>query len=147
MEEVYQAHGIEFRYPSDWNLGEERSENEISISVASSETSFWSLTLFFDSPRPEDLIESALDAFRGEYDEFDIYPTEAEWCRQTSVACELEFVCLELLNSAFLWAFRTENFSALVLYQGTDQELVETKEILQEISASLQWEGGESLST
>ena len=147
MDELYHAHGIEFRYPGYWELGEEQSEDEISITVASPETSFWSLTLFFDGPPPEELIASALDAFREEYDEFDIYPTEAELCRRTSVTCDLEFVCFELLNSAFLRAFRTGKFSALVLYQGTDHELVETKEILQEISASLRWEGDEALST
>jgi hypothetical protein len=57
----------------------------------------------------------------------------------------VEFVCLELVNSAFLRAFRLGESSALVLYQGTDHELEDTRPILEEISASLQWEADEDL--
>jgi hypothetical protein len=139
VEGVYAAHGIRFRYPAAWQLTEQEAGGEVSIAVSSPETSFWSLSLFFDRPQPEQVMESALDAFREEYDEIDIYPVSANLCRQKNLARDVEFVCLDLLNSAFLRAFRTARFTALVLYQGTDHELEdETQPLLEAISNSLQ---------
>jgi hypothetical protein len=138
MDEQYHSHGVCFRYPEMWELSEEHNDDEVTITVTSPETSFWSLTIMPERPRPEDVIESAVKAFQDEYEEVDVYPSEVELCHRTSVARDLEFVCLELLNSAFLRAFRTRRFSTLVYYQGTDQELEETRTILESISASLE---------
>ena len=137
--------GIRFRYPDSWDLSEQQSENELTITVASPTTAFWSLTLFEDGPRPEELIELAVEAFRDEYEELDVYSAKVELCHRASVARDLEFVCLELLNSAFLRSFRTGNFSVLILYQGTDQELAETREVLESISSSLECDEDERI--
>ena len=143
LQEVYQGHGVGFRYPAAWELSEQRAGNEVTITVSSAETSFWSVVLCSDAPRPEDLIESALEAFRDEYEELDIYDAQASMCRRPTIACDLEFVCLELINSAFLRAFRAGSLSVLVLYQGTDYELEDTQQILEAISASLRCDGDE----
>jgi len=145
MYETYQGHGVRFRYPAKWELREELDEGEVTITVSSMETSFWSLTIIPQRPRPEEVIESAVAAFQEEYEELDVYATEAELCHRESVSRDVEFVCLELLNGAFLRSFRTERFSTLVYYQGTDEELEETREILESISASLECEGDEAL--
>lgn len=137
MDELYSSNGVQFRFPSFWELSEEPAGNELTITVFSPETSFWSLTLIRDKPRPEDVIKSAVAALREEYDELDDYVSQIKLCGRDSVACDLEFVCLEMLNSAFLRAFRTDDFSALIYYQGTDQELAETRPILESISLSL----------
>lgn len=146
MNQLYRSNGVRFRYPDDWELNEEQSiENEVSITVSSSETSFWSLTLFLDGELPEVLVESAIEAFREEYEELDIYTAEADYCHRTNIARDVEFVCFELMNSAFLRAFRSGSFSVLILYQGNDQELEETKSILEEISASLECASDEAI--
>lgn len=144
-QETYHSHGVRFRYPADWELIEQSQDNELSITVASPETSFWSLTLLSDGPSPERIMDSAVVAFEDEYEELDIYNSEASICDRRSVARDVEFVCLELVNSAFLRAFRLGERSALVLYQGTDHELEETLEILEGISSSLHCEEDESL--
>lgn len=138
MFEDYQSHGVRFRYPALWEVGDEQRDDEVTITVTSPETSFWSVTILPRRPAPEEVIESAIGALRDEYDEIDIYPSEVELCHRTSVARDLEFVCLELLNSAYLRAFRTSRFTALVYYQGTDQELEQMRDSLEAISASLQ---------
>ena len=143
--EIYRSHGVRFQYPDYWELTEQRQENELSITVSSPETSFWSLTLLPDGPSPDEIMASAMVAFEDEYEELDIYPSEASICDRRSVARDVEFVCLELVNSAFLRAFRLGERSALVLYQGTDHELEETRETLEEITSSLHCEEDESL--
>ncbi len=147
LNEVYRGYGVRFRYPPYWELSEEKSEHQVSFTVSSTETSFWSLTLFFERPRSSDLIESAVEVFRNEYDECDVYPTESVVCRKKSVARDAEFICLELVNSAYLRAFETSQFTALMLYQGTDAELQKTKETLEEISASLECDEDETIFT
>lgn len=144
-QETYHSYGVRFRYPSQWELTEHRQDDELSITVASPETSFWSLTLLPDGPSPDEIMASAVVAFEDEYEEIDIYKCEASICDRRSVARDVEFVCLELVNSAFLRAVRLGERSALVLYQGTDHELEETRETLEEISSSLHFEEDESL--
>lgn len=137
MEETYSAHGIRFRYPSEWDVDEQDDEEQVSITVSSPGTSFWVLNLYFDRPAPDDLVEAALDAFREEYEELDIYPSRAKLCKRKTVARDIDFVCLELLNSAYVRAFRTDRFSVLVLYQGTGRELDETGPIFEKMTRSL----------
>lgn len=132
--------GVRFRYPDRWELSEEPSDEGTTITVSSSGASFWTLSLFFDCPAPKDVVEQALDTFRAEYDELDVYSVSLELCQRPTSARDIEFVCLEMLNSAFLRSFQTEQFTALVLYQGTDQELEQTREALDAIANSLQYD-------
>lgn len=144
-DELYDANGVRFRYPAWWELDEQTESNEVSITVSSPGTAFWSLMLLLEAPPPEHVIESVVDAYREEYHEIDIYPVDAMLCHRSNVARDLEFVCLELINSAYLRAFRTGRFTALILYQGTDAELEASKHILEEISASLECEGDDDI--
>ena len=137
MDKIYQARGVQFQYPADWDLSEQTDGPETTITVSNLETSFWSLTVFADQPSPEAVIESALEAYREEYDELDIYPTEISICNREAIARDLEFVCLELINTAFLRSTVIGNSTVLVLFQATDHELNDTRSIFEQISASL----------
>jgi hypothetical protein len=143
MDETYEGHGIRFRYPAYWELVEQEEGESTSITVASPETSFWSISLFRDSPSAQDVVASAIEAFREEYEEVDVYPSEERIGDRPGAANDVDFVCFELINSAFLRAFQTERFTVLVLYQGFDGELVETRPLLEAISASLAVDGEE----
>ena len=143
MEQVFEAHGIRFRFPEGWELIEDRREHEVTVTVASPGTSFWSVTLFFARPSPERVIESALDAFRHEYDDLDIYRSDTKLCDLRTESRDIEFVCLELINSAFLRAIQVSDFTVLVLFQGTDHELKQTRPILDRISNSLAYDPSE----
>ncbi|MBW3543096.1 MAG: hypothetical protein KY476_22790 [Planctomycetes bacterium] len=136
--ETWHKHGFRFRFPGFWEVSERADQLEATVTVSGPETSFWSLALFFDRPQPADLIESAVAAFQQEYEDIDVYPAEAQLCGVETSACDVQFVCLDLINSAFLRAFRTDRATAFVMYQGTDRELESTGPILEAISAGLQ---------
>jgi hypothetical protein len=138
MQEIYSGHGVRFRYPHDWDVTELRQEDHITITVSSPGTSFWSVSVFPDGPEPDELVEAALDAFREEYPELDIYTASAKLCNQRAEAKNIEFVCLELLNSAWVRSIQTPQFTVLVLYQGTDAELEQTGAELERITRSLE---------
>ena len=133
----YKSHGVQFRYPEDWELSEQRDGDQISITVASPVTAFWTVSLFSDCPAPTDLVAAALDAFHEEYDELDDYPSTVRLCQRPTVGRDIDFVCLELLNSAGIRAFRAREFTVLVLFQLTEGEREETGPILEQITRSL----------
>jgi hypothetical protein len=141
MDELYEGNGIRFRYPAWWELVEQDDGEATSITVASPDTSFWSISLFRGSPSPQDVVASAVEAFREEYDEVDVYPCDETMGNRPGVARDVDFVCFELINSAFLRSFQTDRFTVLVLYQGFDGELAETRPLLEAISASLTLDG------
>jgi hypothetical protein len=137
MDATYQSHGVRFRYPPDWELSEQHEGEQISITVSSPLTAFWTLTLFPDRPAPGDIVAAALDAFYEEYDELDDYPSKIRLCKRPTVARDVDFMCLELLNSAGIRAFRAREFTMLVLFQFTEGERDETGPILERITRSL----------
>jgi hypothetical protein len=141
MEETYEGHGIRFRYPAYWELTEQEDEEATSITVASPDTSFWSISLFHEGPSPQQVLDSAIEAFREEYAEVDVYASSARTGERAGVARDVDFVCFELINSAFLRSFQTERHTVLVLYQGFDGELETTRPMLEAISASLTFAG------
>jgi hypothetical protein len=143
MDEIYEGHGIRFRYPSDWQLREEEGDESTCITVDSPDTSSWSISLFYDSPAPQQVVDSAVQAFREEYDEVDVYPSDEQLGERGGAARDVDFVCFELINSAFLRSFQTVRFTLLMLYQGFDGELETTRPILESISASLQLDEAE----
>lgn len=141
MDAIYQSHGVRFRYPPDWELSEQQEGEQISITISSPLTAFWSLTLFPDRPDPGDIVAAALEAFYEEYDELDDYPSKSRLCKRPTVARDVDFVCLELLNSAGIRAFRASGFTVLVLFQFTEGERDESVPILERITRSLSCTG------
>jgi hypothetical protein len=143
MDRVFEGHGIRFEYPDDWILHEQSSPDELTLTIHSPDTSFWSLTLLFDRPEPRRVIDSVLDTFREEYAEIDVYPSDDRLSNQPTESYDLDFVCHELIGSAFLRALAAPEFTLLVLYQGADLELDETQPLLEKVSKSLSWETDE----
>jgi hypothetical protein len=140
MDRVFEGHGIRFEYPEDWILHEQSSAEEITLTVQSPDSSFWSVTLIMDRPDPRRVLDEILDTFREEYSEIDIYPSEVRLGDQPTESCELDFVCHDLIGSAFLRAVTAPNFTLLVLYQGADLELDDTQPLMEKINNSLTWE-------
>lgn len=139
MDRVFEGHGIRFEYPEDWILHEQSAADELTLTVHSPETSFWSLTLLFERPEPRRVIESVLDTFREEYSEVDVYPSDVRLNDQPTESCELDFVCHDLIGSAFLRAVAGPDCTLLVLYQAADLELDDTQPLLEKLTRSLSW--------
>ncbi|QDT97448.1 hypothetical protein [Gimesia aquarii] len=136
---LFQEYGISFEYPDDWELSKEVNETngEIQVSVSGGDSSFWMISLFLAEISAEELLDRALEVFQDEYDELDIYKKKVKLAGKDCLGRDIEFVCSELINSAFLRTFEAELFTAFVLYQGTDQDLQRSLKDLEAISESL----------
>ena len=134
----YAGHGIEFRYPAAWTVADDSPEVGVSMTVQSDGTAFWSVAVFPDAPAPEAVLESSLEAYRDDFPEADIYPVRAQPGPQgPELACEVEFVCFELIAAAQLRCFAAGGSTVLVLSQGTDAELDDYRPLLDAMNASL----------
>ena len=67
--------GIRFKYPDNWRLEREANETGWTVSLQSPGTAFVMLCLRQDLPTPAEMAETALAAFKEEYEEL-----EAEEC-------------------------------------------------------------------
>ena len=140
----YRGHGIQFRHPSDWSLVEDVGPGETTIAVHSPGTSYWTLTLLDDAPDPNDILETVLDAYRDEYKDIDVYESTPKLSVYAS-ACDLDFVCLDLVNSVTVLAVRTNRRTVLIVAQGTDHELELTRSVMESITKSFSCEEGLSV--
>lgn len=138
MREVYDRHGVTFQYPGDWEVSEQDQGDECLVTVSGPGTSFWSVGLFRDRPTPDLVLETALAAFKDEYPDLDSYDVEDEILDQPTSGLDLEFFCLELVNTARLRSFLAREFTVLILYQADDTELESSDPIFEEMTRSLQ---------
>ncbi|MFN8706108.1 MAG: hypothetical protein ACK526_03590 [Planctomyces sp.] len=135
----YEAHGIRFLYPDIWEITEETdADGDIVITVTSDGTCFWTLRILPGCPSPPDVVRSCIEAFREEYDELDESPSQIRISEMPAYARDLEFSCLELLNTASLSSVRSSDMTLLIWWQGTDHELQEIRPILEQITESVQ---------
>jgi hypothetical protein len=138
MSNSYIGSGIRFQYPDDWFLGEERGDTtDLTITVSDGQTTQWSITLMPDRPDPHQVLHEAINAFEEEYDGLDVTESEIVLAKHPALAADLDFECLELLNSAFLRVIATPRFTALILYQATGHELKEVEPLFDAINKSL----------
>jgi hypothetical protein len=137
MQQQFQGLGIRFRYPDDWRLSEEMGDDEVSITLSSPESAFWSATVMRHRPDPEEVLQTALDVFRDQYDDVDVEQTQARLANREVPAADVDFVCFEMISTARLRAFRTEQFTVLVLSQSTDADQDDHEDTLAAISDSL----------
>jgi hypothetical protein len=140
MSRIYEGHGIRFEYPDDWLFHEQALAEEVTLTVQSPDSAYWSLTLVLDRPDPVRVVEAALNAFREEYSEVDVYPCEVELHGQPTEARDLDFICHDLIGSAFVRAIQTPQLTLLVLYQVAELELETARPLLDKITQSLSWD-------
>lgn len=139
--QVFEAHGIRFEHPDDWKVAQNLEDEEhITISVEASGTAFWMVSLMRDRPPADAIVDSVLDSFRSEYDDVDVYESDARICLLPTDAYDIDFVCLELINHARIRICETDDCSLLVLQQFSDQESSEIKLQLDALTDSLMWE-------
>jgi hypothetical protein len=140
MREVYEGNGVTFEYPEDWELTEQVQDDECLITVSGPGTSFWSVGLFCDRPNTEIVLDTVVAAFRDDYPDLDSYPIEDEILGQPASGFDLEFFCLELVNTACVRSFMARDFTVMILSQAEDSELAESKAIFEWILESFDCE-------
>ena len=142
MAALFQADGIEFQYPENWELEREDNESGWTVSVQSPRPDTAFLVVAFDSEMPEmeHMAQTALDAVRSEYED-----VEAEDCVEPiaglpAVGHDVRFFSLDLTNTCWIRSFYSARGTVLIMWQSNDLELDHQEPVLRAMCASLKVE-------
>lgn len=141
---VYDEHGVRFEYPDNWELSHEHHDDDFSVTLESETTAFWMLSVLHGRPIAEDVIEAALESFRSEYEPVDVYESEDRICMLPTVAKDVDFYELEMVNRASLRACESDSTTIFVLSQMSDTEREEVAPVLKAITESLTCDLGDT---
>ncbi|GIW86056.1 MAG: hypothetical protein KatS3mg108_0380 [Isosphaeraceae bacterium] len=123
METCYNAHGIRFNHPADWEI-DSTDDGPRTIVSATDPTgaAFLFVTLDADRHAPDELVDEVLRTLREEYPTLDAYPVLETLGGVPAVGQDFEFFYLDLISSGFVRAFRTARRSILVYGQWSDPD-------------------------
>ena len=138
--QVYEAHGVRFEYPDGWELSVDESEDQIAATVEGPGTAFWTMSLIFERPPAEEIIDSALQCFEEEYGEVDVYESDERICLLPTVAVNLDLISLDFVSKVALRACETDEFSIFSMFQISEVEFEEHGPALRAMNASLTWD-------
>ena len=137
MSQEYEAEGISFRYPEDWRLDREESEDGWTVLLQSPGTAFLTLTCDRSGASTEEIAEAALAALQAEYPALEASQQIDTLAGQMAIGHDIEFFSLDLTNTCWTRSVYCEAGTILVLCQTNDLELEIYEPILRAICTSL----------
>lgn len=137
MNREYQADGISFRYPDDWRLDREESEDGWTVLLQSPGTAFLTLTCDQSGASTEEIAAAALEALQEDYPDLEASPQVDTLAGQMAIGHDIQFFSLDLTNTCWTRCIDSAAGVVLVLCQSNDLELEEYEPILRAICASL----------
>lgn len=140
MPAMFQADGIRFQYPDNWQLSHEETESGWTAFVQSRETAFFLLTYDRDSPDVGAMAETALQTLREEYPGLEADDALESLAGQPAFGHNIHFFSLDLTNTCGTRSFSCATATVLVMWQANDLELDAVEPVFRAICASLQVE-------
>src|SRR5262249_12726851 len=137
MSQQYQADGISFRYPDDWRLDREESEDGWTVLLQSPGTAFLTLTCDHSGASTEEIAAAALEALREDSPALEASPQVDTLAGQMAIGHDIQFFSLDLTNTCWTRSIDSAAGVVLVLCQSNDLELEEYEPVLRAICASL----------
>ena len=132
--------GIRFRYPENWRLDREDSEEGWTVTIQSPETAFLMICLREDAPTTDEVVDIALDALREEYPDLEADDCVDSLAGQPAIGHDIRFFSLDLTNTCWLRSISTPPGTLLVMWEANDLELEKNEPVLRAICASLEVE-------
>jgi hypothetical protein len=130
--------GVRLKFPENWKLEREDSEEGWTISIQSPDTAFLMLSFREDMPSTNAMAETALDALREEYPELEADECIESLAGQPAVGHNIRFFSFDLTNTCWTRSFYSARGTMLVLCQLNDLELEKNEPILKAICASIE---------
>jgi hypothetical protein len=142
MPAVYDSLGVRFMYPENWTLDDGTDDEtapdakQNSISIYSPGGAFWSLSIYPPNQVATDLTAEVMRALRGEYTDMDVGTVTETVEGQDLVGYDMNFIYLDMTNTANVRAFQTPRATYVLFYQSEDRELDQIKAVFDAITAS-----------
>ena len=138
MPAAFDRLGIRFEYPGNWTLDDQLTgQEQPSISVISPGGAFWSLSVHATDRDPRELTQCVLNALQEEYSELDAEPITQTLADYNVEGYDIQFYCLDLVNTALVRAIPTSNAVYLLLCQAEDREFEALEAVFRAMTTSL----------
>src|SRR5688500_15802226 len=98
--------GAAFDCPAQWEVSEVWSPDGQSVDGAADDVMFCSGTVLEGRPSSGEVLDAAVAAYRETYDECDVENVRTRIARRPAIGRDVDFFCLELVNSAWLRVFQ-----------------------------------------
>ncbi len=134
---TFTCDGVSFRYPENWTLEREDTENGWTVLLQSPGTAFLMVTLDREDPDPDQMTDTALQAMRDDYPQLEAEQIVENIAGRPAMGHDLRFFKFDLLNHCWTRSFATAGGTILLLGQSTDHEGPILPQVLQAILVSL----------
>ncbi|AMV35906.1 hypothetical protein [Planctomyces sp. SH-PL62] len=126
-DQTYDEQGLRFDYPPDWVLEETEDGAVRTVAVQAPDGAGFAVIQTDDSrPDPAEIADAALQAMRDDYPDLESRPILETINDHAATGHDLEFVSLDVTNSASIRCFRTPTRTILALGQWSDLDGEET---------------------
>ena len=129
--------GIRFSYPDDWTLDEQNVEGGQTVAVASPGGAFWWLSIHSAQINVAEVARAVMEGLKLEYDNLDVEPVVDVFSAQEMVGYDINFYCLDLVNTAKIRGFQTTEATYTMLWQAEDREFDQVLPVFEAITTSL----------
>jgi hypothetical protein len=107
------------------------------VTLQSPATAFFMVTFDRDMPETELMVETALEAMKGEYEDLEFEPITESIAGQPAIGHDLRFFSLDLTNSCSTRSFYAETGTVLLFWQSTDLDLDAIDPVFKALRASM----------
>jgi hypothetical protein len=133
--------GVSFRYPANWRIEAESSdETEWTVSVHSPVTAFVLISLRPDARDPADLADQTLEALKTEYEELDAENRVETIAGHLTIGHDIDFLTVDTPITCRTRCLETPSGPLLVMCQSSEFDSEQNDPVLRAIVASLQVE-------
>ena len=136
MKQFHHA-GVSLAYPEDWTFEPEDHDDGWGLSLYSPGSAFLTVRCHRSTPTVEELAEAALAVMRGEYPDLEAEPRVESLGGQMALGHDMQFISVDLTNTAWTRALYSDAGTLLFLCQTTDRDPGHYEPVLRAILLSL----------
>ena len=123
---TYDANGLFFAYPTNWELEEtEMDEVEGAIQLSSPDGAFWILRKYPLGVDVGGIVDSVVELMRTDYQDMEIVPMEKTLFGNTLRGAEMNFFYLDLMNTASVLCYSDELTTYAIFWQTGNQLIIQ----------------------
>ena len=137
---LFEADGIRFQYPDNWQLTRENADTGWSVSVQSPDTAFLLVTYDEEMPELGTVADTVLETLRADYPDLEAEDAIESLAGQPALGHNIRFFSLDLTNTCCTRVFYSDTGTVLLMWQTNDLELDYVEPIFKAIRASLRVE-------
>ena len=139
MSPEFNRFGFALQYPENWEIEftDPDEEGNYNFSVTGPSGAFWALSVHPEEVDPEAMVDGVLEMLQSEYQgvEYDRQSITIEDIELDGY--EINFFCMDLTNTANVYAFRQYERTFVVFWQAEDRELADLEPIFDALNHSL----------